>query len=69
MKHKIPNTNLTLTEAEIKAVIDFAYSRSIDNNKSQKIDKKLSIVEEYKGEVLSFPDNSIFVNYVHNKMN
>ncbi len=45
---KIPNTNLTLSEAEIQAVVDFAYNRSMNNNKSSK-DEEFEIPAKFRG--------------------
>jgi hypothetical protein len=46
MKHKIPNTNLTLSEAEIQAVVDFAHQRSMGCASQNEFDYKDR--EEYK---------------------
>jgi len=48
MKHKIPNTNLTLTETEIQAVVDFVHSRSIGSNNKQTKEKELEIPARFK---------------------
>jgi hypothetical protein len=48
MKHKIPNTNLTLTETEIQAVVDFAYQRSIGSYNRQIKEKELEIPARFK---------------------
>ena len=47
MKHKIPNTNLTLTETEIQAVVDFVHSRSI-GSKSQTKEEEFEIPARFK---------------------
>lgn len=36
---QIPNTNLILTEAEIQAVVDYAYSESMGSNRQTKEEK------------------------------
>ena len=48
MKHKIPNTNLTISESEIQAVVDFAYQRSICNDPQKKVALEYKNREEYK---------------------
>lgn len=36
MIHKIPNTNLELSDSEINAVVNYVYNRSIGSNKQNK---------------------------------
>ncbi|MDD5407118.1 MAG: hypothetical protein PHE73_09295 [Sulfurovaceae bacterium] len=48
MKHKIPNTNLTLTEAEIQAVVSFAYQRSMTDTPQNEVELDYKNREEYK---------------------
>ena len=43
---KIPGTNLALSEAEIQAVVDFAYSRSVGCTVKTK--KEIEIPERFK---------------------
>lgn len=45
---KIPNTNLTLSEAEIQAVVDFAYQRSMCNASQKEVELDYKNREEYK---------------------
>ena len=45
---KIPNTDLTLTETEIQAVIDFAYSRGGSTSKTTESDSDYRDSDEYK---------------------
>lgn len=45
---KIPNTDLILTEAEIQAVIDFAYSRGGSTSKTVESENDYKNSEEYK---------------------
>jgi len=69
MKHKIPNTNLTLTETEIEAVVDFVYSRSMNKTPFQttKKSKKSTLVSFHDPDVdgmFELPhDKSIYINY------
>ncbi len=69
MKHKIPNTNLTLTETEIQEVVDYAYSRSMGKVSSEGSNesKKSALVSSYDSNtdgVFELPqDKSIFINY------
>ena len=48
MKHKIPNTNLTLSETEIQAIVDFAYQRSMSTAPQNEIELDYKNREEYK---------------------
>ncbi len=69
MKHKIPNTNLTLSEAEIQAVVDYAFSRSMGkaSTKGSNESKKSALVSSYNPNtdgMFELPqDKSIFINY------
>jgi len=69
MKHKIPNTNLTLTETEIQAIVDFAHSRNMNKIPSicSSKSKKSTLVSSYGPNtdgVFELPqDKSIFINY------
>ncbi|MFA5502415.1 MAG: hypothetical protein WC253_07250 [Sulfurovaceae bacterium] len=48
MKHKIPNTNLTLTEAEIQAVVNFAFQRSMSAAASKEVELDYKDRDEYQ---------------------
>lgn len=69
MKHKIPNTNLILTEVEIQAVVDYAYSISMGktSTKNSNESKKSVLVSSYNPNtdgMFELPqDKSIFINY------
>jgi len=63
---QIPNTNLTLTETEIQAVVDFAYSRSMGKTPSiaTKKSKLVSLYDSDTDGVFELPqDKSIYINY------
>lgn len=45
---QIPNTNLILTEAEIQAVVDFTYSRSMSAAAGKEVELDYKDRDEYK---------------------
>jgi len=66
---QIPNTNLMLTEAEIQAVVDYAYGISMGKTsaKGSNESKKSALVSLYNPDtdgMFELPqDKSIYINY------